>query len=183
MTEKELRSLKKTDFLKIIQEQELEIEQLTSDNGRLKQQLAERVISLEKAGSIADASLQVTEIFKAAQESADIYLENIRDMENRVKADAGWIEKVAREKADAMVKEAEEKCTEREQQERQRVESMWQELQDRLMQLLRSYSDLGELVRKINIFSIPAGEQTDRVEIKIEMDEAENGVPAETKSY
>ena len=46
---------------------------------KLNRKLEDRRISLEKAGSIAEASLGIAKVFTAAQEAAKIYLENLRE--------------------------------------------------------------------------------------------------------
>ena len=43
-----------------------------------RQQLEERRIMTEEAGSIAEAALRINRVFEAAQAAADQYLENIR---------------------------------------------------------------------------------------------------------
>ena len=55
-----------------------EIDALRARVAELEAQLANREFNLQKVGSIAQASLQVTEIFREAEKAAAIYLENIR---------------------------------------------------------------------------------------------------------
>ena len=58
--------------------QSKEIDSLRAQVADLEAQLANREFEFEKIGSIAEASLAVTNIFKDAEEAARIYLENIR---------------------------------------------------------------------------------------------------------
>lgn len=73
-----LRKLTKEQMLDIMLEQSREIEKLTAENEVLKQKIHDRKINIEESGSIAEASLRVTQIFAEAQKAADLYLENIR---------------------------------------------------------------------------------------------------------
>ena len=77
-TETDLSKLKKKDLLEIMLAQSKEIDSLREKVADLEAQLANREFEFEKIGSIAEASLAVTNIFKDAEEAARIYLENIR---------------------------------------------------------------------------------------------------------
>lgn len=57
---------------------EQENEQLTDENLRLRQQLAQKELTIQEAGSIAEAAMRLSKVFEAAQEAADIYLLNVR---------------------------------------------------------------------------------------------------------
>ena len=60
MTEKELLKLKRSEMLEIMLAQSQEIDNLRKERDELKEQLADRRIRIEKAGSLAEASLQQT---------------------------------------------------------------------------------------------------------------------------
>lgn len=74
----QLQKLKKKDILEIMLRQGEEIDRLQTRVAELEAELAKREFEMEKVGSIAEASLQVTDIFKEAEKAAKIYLENIR---------------------------------------------------------------------------------------------------------
>ena len=77
-TEPDLSKLKKHELLEILLAQSREIDKLRDEVADLESQLANREFEFSKIGSIAEASLAVTNIFKEAEKSAVIYLENIR---------------------------------------------------------------------------------------------------------
>ena len=76
--EPDLSRMKKKDLLEIMLAQSKEIDSLRARVDELETQLANREFEFSKIGSIAEASLAVTNIFKEAEEAAKIYLENIR---------------------------------------------------------------------------------------------------------
>lgn len=80
MTDKELRKLKRIELLELLTGMSEENEALRLERDTLQQQLQERRLHLKEAGSIAEAAFQLSGIFEAAQAAADIYLENIKQM-------------------------------------------------------------------------------------------------------
>ena len=65
------------ELLELLVEQSRIVDQLQKEVGELREEAARRRIGLEKAGSIAEASLQLTKIFEDAEEASKIYIENI----------------------------------------------------------------------------------------------------------
>lgn len=74
----DLLKLKKREILEIMLRQGEEIDTLRARVAELEAQLEKREFDMQRVGSIAEASLQVTRIFDEAEEAARIYLENIR---------------------------------------------------------------------------------------------------------
>ena len=60
-------------------------------------ELQTREITIEKAGSIADAAVQLSGVFQAAQEAADTYLLSIKEKEKEL---AQLIEEAKKDKGD-----------------------------------------------------------------------------------
>lgn len=84
MTDKQLKKLKRPALLEILVAQNKENDALREEIASLKQQLEDRNLQIERAGSIAEAALSINEVFAKAQEAAELYLENVKRM-----ADAG----------------------------------------------------------------------------------------------
>ncbi len=78
MTDKELHRLRRDEMLEILLSQQKEIDRLSAALEAAEKKLAEREILITNAGSIAEASLALTEVFAEAQRAADLYIENIR---------------------------------------------------------------------------------------------------------
>lgn len=78
MTGKELKKLNRADLLELLLEERRENERLRNQLAKANDRLNDRSIQIETAGSIAEAALQLNNVFAAAQAAADQYLENIR---------------------------------------------------------------------------------------------------------
>ncbi|MEE1057695.1 MAG: DNA repair protein [Acutalibacteraceae bacterium] len=81
MTDKELRKLSRAELLEMLIIQTKEVERLGKELEEANHKLEDRRILLEKAGSIAEASLMLNDVFEAAQRAADQYLDNIRQFD------------------------------------------------------------------------------------------------------
>ena len=80
MTDKELRRLSRGELLEMLIAQTEENRQLKIRLERAEAQLRDRRIAVEKAGSLAEAALQLNRVFEAADKAAQQYLENVRLM-------------------------------------------------------------------------------------------------------
>ena len=80
MNEKQLRKLRRTHLLDLLVSQAQEIERLEAEVESLKSALNDKDIKIAKAGSIAEAALELNGIFEAAQKAADQYLANIQQL-------------------------------------------------------------------------------------------------------
>ena len=87
-TENELRKLKRVDLLEMLLEQSQELERVKAQLERAESELRSRKILLDNAGSIAEAAMQLNDIFTVAQKTADQYLENIRRLHGESQAQA-----------------------------------------------------------------------------------------------
>ena len=78
----DLLKLKKKDLLEIMLRQSEEIDELRAQIAELQAKLDDRDFQFNRIGSIAEASLAVTNIFQEAEKAAKLYLENIRSKVN-----------------------------------------------------------------------------------------------------
>ena len=83
MQQKDLSKLSRLDLLELLIEQSKEVERLNNEMMEMKEQLENREIAVDRAGTLAEASLELSGIFDAAQKAADKYLENVRLMEEK----------------------------------------------------------------------------------------------------
>ena len=78
MTDNDLKKLNRAELLELLVEQSKKIDQLQAQLDEANRKLADRQIEIDKAGSIAEASLRLSGVFQAAEEAAAQYLENIQ---------------------------------------------------------------------------------------------------------
>ena len=74
MNSKEAKKLTRAELLELLIEQTEENQRLTQKITRLEETLAQRLLVMERSGSIAEAAMQLTGIFQSAQEAADLYV-------------------------------------------------------------------------------------------------------------
>ena len=135
MTERELRKLSRTDLLELLLAQRKENEQLRCILDETQAQLADRTIKMESAGSIAEASLQLSGIFEAAQNSYQFYIDNVKLLTDRQMERCQTMEQETKEKCDRMVAEAE-----------RQARQYWEQYSAKVKNLIESYEGLQQLM-------------------------------------
>jgi len=88
LKEKDLRKLNRYQLLELLIVQTERADRLQAQVEELQQQLNDHEVHLSTLGSIAEASLQLSGVFQAAQEAADLYLENAKKQADAILADA-----------------------------------------------------------------------------------------------
>ena len=152
MTDKELRRLSRTDLLELLLAQRRENEQLRCILDQTQAQLADRTIQIDKAGSIAEASLQLSGIFTAAQDSCQYYLDNIKLLSERQSVVCQQMEQETKEKCDRMVAEAEVKA-----------QACWENCSAKIKQLVDSFEGLQQVMDTYSAFSRKSSEPTTQI--------------------
>lgn len=106
MNEKELKRMTRSELLELLLIETEENRILKARLQRTEQLLSEKMIAIENAGSIAEASLKLNGVFEAAEKAAAQYLENIKLMSERTSSIYQSEEEEAKRKARAIVAEA-----------------------------------------------------------------------------
>lgn len=83
MTDKELKRLNRAQLLELLIMQIEENEKLKEELESARAELSRREISINNAGSIAQAALVLNKVFEAADMAAQQYLESVRQLVNR----------------------------------------------------------------------------------------------------
>ncbi|MGN1001973.1 MAG: hypothetical protein ACI4PC_04305 [Oscillospiraceae bacterium] len=78
MTDKELKRLSRSELLEMLIAQTEENQKLQSRLEAAEAQLSDRRIAIDKAGTLAEASLALNGVFEAAEAAAKQYVENIQ---------------------------------------------------------------------------------------------------------
>ena len=124
MTDRELKKLRHSDLLELLVAQEKENEQLRIQVKTLENQLVDRKIELEKAGSIAEASLQINGVFQAAQDAAAQYLENIQRLSEHQEEVCRKMEEESRLASQQRMSETEDACRRMEEETRKKCQDL-----------------------------------------------------------
>lgn len=80
MISKELRKLSRRELMDIIYQMKKNEQKLQEEIGSLQEALQDKRIRLAEAGSISEAAASITNVFSAAQKTADLYLHEISCM-------------------------------------------------------------------------------------------------------
>ena len=141
MTDKELQKLKRIELLEILIEQGKTIERLEKELEETSKKLEVKSLNLTEAGSIADAAMQITGIFEAAQSAAHIYIENVQQME-----------KTTKERCEEMERETLEKCQQMLEEAQKGVDEKWEELSGRLEEFYNTHRGMKEMLKMLGNF-------------------------------
>lgn len=145
MTDKELKKLSRIDLLEMLVAQSKEIERLQSELDKANEKLNSRTIAISEAGSIADASLQLSGVFTAAEDAAARYLENIKLLSDQQEARCQEMADACAAECEAMRAEAQEYC----EQERNLADVYWKSISAKLQTFYDEHQGLRELLSKV----------------------------------
>jgi len=106
--EKELRKMNRTELIEIIYALKKEEEEVNQKLEEAEQQLQNRTIQIAKAGSIAEAAMELNHVFASAQKAADEYLNSVHAVNEEAEQYAKRIRKEAEEEALAIRAKTEE---------------------------------------------------------------------------
>ena len=109
MKKKELRKLSRAELLELLLDATTGLQSCQERLAAAETALQNRQIAINKAGSIAEASLMLNGVFDAAQRACQQYSENIRAYCERQKRVCAQLESESRMKAESILAEAERK--------------------------------------------------------------------------
>ncbi len=139
MTDAELKKLSRSELLEMLLVQTKEVERLQKQLARTEQKLASQKLNMEKAGSIAQAALELNGVFDAAQRAADQYLENVRTMESSTRKRCEEMERSTREQCDQMIRDA-----------RRESSQMWETIRDQIKDPFRDHMWWIKMMKDVN---------------------------------
>ena len=105
MTDKEFRRLKRSQLIDIIYHLEKNLEEQKEQIEELQKQLDDRTIRIQKAGTLADAAVELNQLLETAQATVDQYTGSVEAAVERIKTEA---KKTAEEEAEQIRKTAKE---------------------------------------------------------------------------
>ncbi|WP_205737041.1 hypothetical protein [Acetobacterium paludosum] len=109
MTAKELHKLSRKELLELMVLISEENERLYKQIEQLNEKLNTRNIIVQEVGSIAEAALKISGVIEATQVAADLYLENIRRLNNNAQKNAAILMQETRQKCVAIETEKQQK--------------------------------------------------------------------------
>ena len=146
MADRELRRMHRAELIEIIYALKQSEDQLKAQNAALTAQLQDRQLRLESAGSIAQAALELNNVFAAAQAAADDYLHSVQASLADTNATAANTLSQAQQECDAMTAAAAQKRTQTEadckamvERAEQEVQQRWQAFDHKANELLDQY--------------------------------------------
>lgn len=159
MAGKELRHMSRGELIDVIYALKKQQEELAAENEELRQQLSQRELKLQKAGSIAEAAMSLNRVFEAAQQAADQYLQSVyancgdaEEMAKGILADANaqaqkTLEEARRQsetllsQAKAEKAQAEQECQALRQKTEEETKARWEAFERRVGDLFMSYQN------------------------------------------
>lgn len=112
MTKKELRRLSRGDLLEMLIDQSIELESIRERCTAAEAALAQRDLKLNNAGSIAEAALQLSGVFQAAEEASRIYLEEIQALTEESQRNSEQLLEETRRRCEELERETKIACAE-----------------------------------------------------------------------
>ena len=131
VVDKELQKLKRTELLELLLEQsrsndslKLQLEENTLVIDDLKRQLANRMIDIQNAGTIAEASFKLNGVFEAADNAAQQYLENLQELYRKEHELYSVKEAEVENRCSALLQATHERCEFMKEDTRKRCEAL-----------------------------------------------------------
>ena len=114
MTEKKLKKLNRYQLLELLLIQTERADKLQAQLDEAEKKLNDKEVKISTLGSVADASLQLSGVFEAAQDAAEIYISSAKKQAEEIEAEAirnaEIIESNARKQAKALELAAQKKA-------------------------------------------------------------------------
>ena len=124
MTQYEMKKLSRKELLQLAAEESAQIRILQEHLEIAENELHKREININEAGSIAEASMKLSNVFETAQEACRLYTDNIQRLSERQESICAEIEKETKEKAAAYEAEVISRCERLEKDTKEACEKM-----------------------------------------------------------
>lgn len=133
MINKELKRLNRRELVDIIYQMKKNEEQMKEQIATLESQLQDKKINISVAGSIAEATVDLTKIFTTAQVTADLYLHQISTMKEDTEKECAKMIEDAKNKVEEILTEGKRQYEELVGKDKDR--DKWQQLFDEIKEL------------------------------------------------
>ena len=112
MISKEMRKLSRRELVDVIYQLKLNEERLQEEIAALQEKVDEKRIRVSVAGSVAEAAMDITQIFATAQTTADLYLQEIACRKAEAEAECAKLLEETRIEAQKFLVQAQQKAAE-----------------------------------------------------------------------
>ena len=109
MTDKEFKQLSRAQLIDIIYQLQLQVDELKEKNHNLEKALKDKRLRINNAGNIAEAALEINNCFLSAQNAAEHYLNEIREIRKETEEECEWLLSEARAEAELIIASAQRK--------------------------------------------------------------------------
>ena len=106
MTDREFKRLTRAQLMDIIYQLQLQVDALEGEKLQLQKALDDKRLRMDNAGNIAEAALEISECFRSAQDAADQYLDEIRQLREETQQQKEQILEEARQQQEKILEEA-----------------------------------------------------------------------------
>ena len=106
MTDKEFKRLSRAQLIDVIYQLQLQADAQTKRIRDLEKALADKHFRISVAGNIAEAALEVNEVFQTAQKAADQYLDGVRTLREKTEEESKKTLDDARNEAESILEAA-----------------------------------------------------------------------------
>lgn len=155
MADRDLKRLSRADLVDIIYEQQKQLEALQLKVLQLEELQKNRSVCMESAGSIAEAALQLNDVFAAAQAAADQYLTSVQsasaESEQKItqaEQQAGNILAEANCRAAAIQREAEDYARQTIDAANREAANAWSDFRKKADEFILLHSELNALMAR-----------------------------------
>lgn len=106
MTDKEFKRLSRAQLIEVIYQLQLQLDELTNQNQYLENALSDKRLRVDNAGNIAKAALEINNCFRSAQDAAEQYLNEIKEIRRETEIERQKIISKAQEEASVIIANA-----------------------------------------------------------------------------
>lgn len=142
----ELKHLNRRELLEIMVKQGTELERVKKELEQTADQLREKEIKIETAGSVAEAALSLNRVFESAQAAADQYLAQVIKMWKNAQTDINAKREAAlaeaRSEAEKILKNAEKTR----QEMLQEVDAYKEEVQRQIQDYFNTHPEISQAI-------------------------------------
>lgn len=103
MTDQEFKRLNRSQLIDVIYQLQLQIDQLTEEKESLEKALEDKRLRMRNVGSLAEAVLEVNDVFLSAQNAAAQYLSEIEAMHAEMETERQRLLAEAQAEADMII--------------------------------------------------------------------------------